>query len=180
MFVYFLLVFFLYVASQPQLFIAIFHPKLSEKYKKSAIHRFLQEIEDTFLAKEDIEKLVTRFSTTKPTLISKNFSKSGLLQASSFISDIPCPKIVLECWDMYDATQKCIYTYSGEVLVYVRRVLVMGMLRIPLHKVYEDWTINSSYAQFTINTNEYNNVIGKGWLLKLERGDSYLPHPFTR
>jgi hypothetical protein len=37
-----------------------------------------------------------------------------------------------------------------------------------------------SYAQFATNAKENNNEIAKGWIIKKERGGSYLPCPLTR
>ena len=56
----------------------------------------------------------------------------------------------------------------------------MGTLRIPLHEVYEDWNIISSYTQFSIDVNEFNNLIAKDCILKFERGGFCLLHPLTR
>lgn len=70
--------------------------------------------------------------------------------------------------------KRCIHTFNGEVLVYVNQVFIMGALRIPLHKIYEEWTITSSYTQFSMDVTKFNNTIGKGWLFKSKRGDPYL------
>lgn len=135
---YLFLVFSLVVARQPQLFMAIFHPKLPEKDKHLAISSFLPESEDTFLSIEDINKLVARFSNAKPQEVSRKVSESGLLQASSFPDASPCPELVLAYLDKYDATEKCICTYSGEVPIYVSRFIIMGALGTPSCEVYED------------------------------------------
>lgn len=55
----------------------------------------------------------------------------------------------------------------------------MGTLRIPLHEVYEDWTIISSYIQLSRDVTKFNNTIPKGWLFKSERGGSCLLCPLT-
>lgn len=102
------------------------------------------------------------------------------MQAATFPEAFPCPELVLACKDRYDVAKKCICAFNGEVLVYVSRVAIMGTLRIPLHEIYEDWTISSSYTKLSTDVTEFNNTIAKGWLFKYERGGSRLPCPLTR
>ena len=93
---------------KPQSSMANFHPKLLEKKKCLPLSSFLLEIEDTFLANEDISKLVAKFSNSKPRSISEKVFESGFFQATRFIEAIHHPKIVLECHDRYHATKKFI------------------------------------------------------------------------
>ena len=72
--------------------------------------------------------------------------ESGLIHAAGFPKAIPCLELVLECRDKYDAAERCIQNYNGEVLIYVNRVTVMGALRIPPKEEYQDWTISLSYS----------------------------------
>ena len=83
------------MANQSQLVMVGFHPKFLKKDKKLDISSFLLKIEDTFLANEDIDKLVARLSNAKLVSISKEVPESRLLQASSFPDVIPCIELIL-------------------------------------------------------------------------------------
>lgn len=107
-----------------------FRPKVPNKIRESVISSILPNMEDTFLTNEDMKKLLARFANPPPDSISQKFTDSSLLQASTFPEAFPCPKLVLACIDRYDAIEKCIHTFNGEILVYVNRVYVMGALRI--------------------------------------------------
>ena len=47
-----------------------FHPKSPDKVKDSVISSVLPNIEDTFLAKEDMGKLLARLTKQKPSSVS--------------------------------------------------------------------------------------------------------------
>lgn len=115
-----------------------FHPNIPNKIRESMISSILPNMENTFLTNEDMNKLLARFTNPPPSPISQKVTNSGLLQVSAFPKAFPCPKLVLAFLDKYDATEKCIYTFNGKILVYVSRVVVMGALRIPPQEVYED------------------------------------------
>ena len=80
------------------------------------------------------------------------------MQASTFLEAFPCLELVLACRDGYNAIEKCIHVFNGEVLVYVRKIAIMGIMRIPPKEVYEYWTIISSYAQFSTNVIELKKI----------------------
>lgn len=125
-----------------------FHGYLSPQVTKRKTYffpcLFISHTKDTFLADEDMNKLLARFTKSNPSSITEKIVNRGLLQAIGFLELVLCPELVLECRNRYDVTHRFLRTYIGEVIVYINRVKIMGALRILPHEVYEGWMIDFS------------------------------------
>lgn len=115
-----------------------YHTKIPKEKEVSTLICFLLELKDTFIFSEDIKKLVSRFLKPKSRSIAENVSLSILVQAIGFLEAISCLEFAIECRNNYNTTKRYIRTHTGEVFVYVNRVIVMDTLRILPHEEYEE------------------------------------------
>lgn len=81
---------------------------------------------------------MVRFDKDKPRSIVEKVTLSRLVHVGGFPKEILSSHLVLEYKDKYNVIERCIRTNSGEVLVYVSWVELMGALRILPQEVYED------------------------------------------
>lgn len=87
--------------------------------------------------------------------------KSCLVEATTFPITAPCPKLVLECMNWYDAKYRCIGNINGEALLKIDREIVMADMGIAHKDPYEEWTIGTSYSFFLEKKSAYQNVIAR-------------------
>lgn len=155
-------------------------PVLLKLGRTSCLVSILPELDDTSLAHANLGDFLERTKNPQAGSIMEKIVRSGLVEAVAFPLIVPCPDLVVACMNRYDAENRCIRTNNGELLVGINRETVMVEMGIPHKESYEDWSIGTSYAFFSKQKSVYRSVIAINWLLKVQKGGSWLPKVLTR
>lgn len=89
-------------------------PTLPKLGCTSCLVSTLPELGDTSLAEVDLVNFLERARNPDGNSMMGKIVKSGLIEAATFPTAAPCPELVLECINKYDADNRCIRTNSGE------------------------------------------------------------------
>lgn len=135
---------------------------------------------DTSPIHADLEELVERTRNPTNSPMMQMIVDSGLIEGVSCLPTLQYPKLVLECINRYDAVEKCIRDANGGVLLNVNKETIMVVFKIPTQEAYENWTINTSYDNFSEKKPQYTSVIARNWLLKFQKSGSKLTLPLTQ